>query len=403
MNRLCIILFFFLSLTFFLFSYTQTDLSLLYSSHPVFVGIQNQFWLLGADKQITTIVYIILATAFSVLYIWVITRKDIKLLPSRSNIWWLIPASLLLLALSNPVLSYDLFNYIFDAKLVVHYHLDPHVTSAFSFSGKDNWVRFMRNVYFPTTYGYMWTALSLVPFILGLGKFLSVFVFFKLYMLSSFTLLLGVMYWMKRELKPLLFFFVSPLVLFETLTSGHNDLWMMLLAFISLALLMPRKLEKKSVFWRLAISFACLYASAEIKRSTVLLLPIWIMLGMGLLSQFISVPKYLLIAYKRISAYWADLSAILLFIPLLTPLSRQFHPWYLLWSFSFLPFIKNKLLRIILITFSITSLYRYTPILLTGMYSVEIEAVQRTITWTAVPLSLLTWFGLRTLRPKKHI
>src|SRR5258708_4133075 len=261
----------------------------------------------------------------------------------------------------------------------------------------------MRNVFFPTTYGYMWTALSLIPFVVGLGKFLLVFISFKLFMLLGLCLLFLLQRKMGGKLQSLALFFVSPLVLLEALSSGHNDIWMMLLAFASLAILFPRKGKDSLlvVVGKVTLSFILLYASSEVKRSTALLLPVWGTLAGGLFMQFISVPVLIKRLYGWVRTWWADLCALLLFAPLFTELSRQFNPWYLVWPLSFLPFVKSKIIKIFLICFSLTSLLRYVPILYIGVYSPSLEMTQKVITWSALPLGIIICGALFLFRKSK--
>src|SRR5258708_5653680 len=349
------VLFLLPALGWFFWSFILTDRSLLYSSSPIFLAFQNFWWQFANMHPVLTITYMILVGVLFGLY--GVILKKLQKSDSLKVGSFILPLGIFFLffALSNPALSYDLFNYIFDAKLVIHYHLDPHTTSSILFSGKDDWVRFMRNVFFPTTYGYMWTALSLIPFVVGLGKFLLVFISFKLFMLLGLGLLFLLQRKMGARLQSLALFFLSPLVLLETLSSGHNDIWMMLLAFASLAFLLPGKGKNSLllVIWKVMLSFILLYASSEVKRSTALLLPVWGVLAGGLFMQFVSVPTLMKRIYTWMRMWWADLCALLLFVPLFTELSRQFNPWYLIWSLSFLPFIKSKTLKIFLICFSL--------------------------------------------------
>src|SRR5258708_38650119 len=177
------------ALGWFLWSFVLTDRSLLYSTNNLFLRFQNFLWQLAPQHILVTYLYIgLLVSLFGLYGVILQSAYRVKKLHWQAIV---IPASIfyLLFALSNPALSYDLFNYMFDAKLVMVYHLDPHVTSAIRFMGKDDWVRFMRNIFFPTTYGYVWTRLSLLPFVLGFGRFLSIFLAFKVYMLLAFAFL----------------------------------------------------------------------------------------------------------------------------------------------------------------------------------------------------------------------
>lgn len=407
MRRLRSLLFLLPALGFFLWSFILTDRELLYSSKAPFVLFQNLMWSFSTNRVSVVIIFLILIVSLFGLYFYILNRlRQGKLMVASG----LIAVFLLFFVFSNPALSYDLFNYIFDAKLVVQYHLDPHTTSAIDFSGKDDWVRFMRNVFFPTTYGYAWTALSLVPFILGVGKFLLVFIAFKLYAFLSLILLFLLERALYRRLflspKQMAFrlglFFASPLVLIESLSSAHNDIWMMVLAFAALLLVLPPGKKIISVAARIGLSFALLYLSSQVKRSTALLLPIWGAFSLGSLLSLISTPKVIAKLADIVRKWWADLAATLLFVPLFTDLSRQFHPWYLLWSFAFIPFVRSSFIRILLVTFSITSLLRYLPVLYFALYSAEIETIQKMITWSAVPITVVV-YALMTIRRIRRV
>lgn len=398
-----------LSLGWFFWSFILTDRSLLYSSSTLFLNFQNFFWQFADARLLQTGIYTALVISLFIGYLYLSRRqKPITL----SHV--VIPLTLfyLLFTLSNPALSYDLFNYMFDAKLIIHYHLDPHLVSAIAFEHSDDWVRFMRNTFFPTTYGYVWTLLSLIPYMFGVGKLLLTFISFKLFMLCGLILLFFVQRFIflkdrlsssKNALSSLALFFFCPLVVIESLSSGHNDVWMMVLAFVSLALLVPSNTFfgiarqkwtlKKLVLLglRVCLSFALLYASTQVKRSTVLLLPTWGLFLTGIMLNVLSVKENIRRICVRLGYWWADMSAVLLFIPLFSGLSRQFHPWYLIWSLSFLPFVKSRILKIFLISFSLTSQLRYIPVLYMGQYSNSIELVQKAITWSAIPIGLLVW------------
>lgn len=306
-----------------------------------------------------------------------------RLLPIAVGVFFLL--------ISNPGLSYDLFNYLFDARLVLKYHLDPHVASAITYQGIDPWVSYMRNTFFPTTYWYAWTAIPLVPYMFGLGKFILTFWAFKAWTLVAFVGLFLIDRSLIKKPERLMLFFLNPLVLLELLMNGHNDVWMMVTAHLGV-LFLWKMLEVKGKarqLLSLGLSLLFLGISSEVKRATALLLPLWVALPFTTRSL------------KPLKAYWADLAALLMFAPLLTPLSRQFNPWYLVWSLSFLPFAKTKLVRVSLICFSVTSTLRYLPILWNTVYSEQQLFTSKMITWSAVPLILITLL-VTTLWEKTH-
>lgn len=393
------LLFFLLSIGFFFWSFTLTDPNLYYSTHPIFVAFQNGMWSIGEDQhsQIVTFWYVAMVAAAFGLYVMVLKQR---FLPQTHHLL-LFAGSMVLFIFSNPALSHDMYNYMFNAKALLLYGQDPHVQSALQIAPQDTWVRFMHNVHTPAPYGYGWTLLSLFPFVLGAGKFITTFLTFKLFMVIGFVLLFLFEKKLLERRKEnvtkvdLALFFVNPLVLVETVVNGHNDVWMMVLAFGSFLLL---TYTKHVLSLPTIASVVVLLLSSQIKLATILLVPVWVIL---LLSQ-VGAHKQgsLRKPIASIGLYWADLSVLFLFIPLLTTRSQQFHPWYLIWSLSFLPFIRSKILRAGLLVFSVTSMLRYVPFLLAQEYSNQILVHSKLITWSAV-LFLLLWF-VRRVRYRKR-
>ncbi len=344
----------------FIWSFSQTDPNLLFINNSNWLGFQNLVW--QVPLPTLTSLYIVCITLIFVLYLSALTAKMGKR--------WIIPFVLIvgLLLCSNNALSHDLYNYMFNAKAVAIYHANPHLQSALDIAPKDEWVRFMHNVHTTAPYGQFWTAVSLVPYVLGIGKFLTTFLSFKLFMLFGFAVLV----WIQKQMnaKSILFFVLNPLVLIETVMNGHNDVWMMALALGSFALILR---VKKTFSWQVFISFVLLILSTQIKLATVVLFPLWF----GLVFLRVS----------WIKKYWAEIATVLLFLPLLTDRSQQFNPWYLIWPLTFLPFIQSRFLKLLLITFSLTSLLRYVPFLLSHEYTDAIQFQMRLITWSAIPIT----------------
>jgi len=66
------------------------------------------------------------------------------------------------LLFSYPFLSHDLFNYLFDAKIVTFYHQNPYILKALDFPS-DPWLRFMHWTHRTYPYGPSFLFLTLVP------------------------------------------------------------------------------------------------------------------------------------------------------------------------------------------------------------------------------------------------
>lgn len=303
------------------------------------------------------------------------------------------------LILSYNALSADVFNYIFNAKMVVEYQADPHVKTALDFE-YDPWVRFMHNIHTAAPYGYGWTLLSLPAYLVGMGKFFLTWISFRLFSFISLILAAVSLDWLSWHFqqRPLKFkewalLFLNPLILIEIVSNSHNDLWMMVPALVSLGLLLAvKKLSlktaslkntlPKTIFLKksgyLFLSLTLIAFSISIKLASAVLIPIWLLLAVQALD-----PSFKNSLVKWFNKHWPLLASILMFLPLFSPRSQQFHPWYLSWSLIWLPLIKLKWWKQLLLAFSITSLLRYVPFLRANDYDQAILFRQKIITSSA--------------------
>lgn len=235
--------------------------------------------------------------------------------------------------------------------MVLIYHSNPHIHTALEFSG-DPLLRFMNNTHTTAPYGYLWTALSLLPYLLGLNKFLLTFFAFKFFALLALllALLISEKFFKKVNYRQLAIFFFNPLVLIEVVSSAHNDLWMLVPAL--LAVYLANNLGQQK--WLKILSIIALMTfSILIKYSTLALVP--------LILYSLLKDKLGRLGKLNLWQYQYELMSLALFVPLLTERSRQFLPWYLLWPLIFVPLVKNKWWRNLLIVFSLSSLLRYLP------------------------------------------
>jgi hypothetical protein len=198
----------------------------------------------------------------------------------------------------------------------------------------------------------------------------------------------------------------SPLVLIEIISNMHNDLWMMGLAILGLGLIARQRQNLPTI----VLSLILLGASISIKLATAVLIPIWLLL---LLRKW--VPTRWLDLVNR---FWPLAASILLFVPLLTARSQQFHPWYLVWPLVWLPLMgdltqsgqlrMSKIERIWitwLIALSVSAMFRYIPWLLTGYFTSEVFWQQKLITWLPAVVVTGLWllaspFFQKVARPR---
>lgn len=395
-KRLLNYIFFITACLFSLWTWILTAPNLVLSSHQFYWTIQTFLWdNLYANRAFISYSYFILIVILFLVY-FIVTKKTFFNNKKTFLLTFILFFSPLLF--SYNALSYDVFNYLFNAKMVVHYHANPHVKVALDYPD-DPWVRFMHNTHTSAPYGYGWTMVSLLPFIVFGGKFTLTWYSFRLLNLTLLFLCLYIMMqWQKKinqqiNYQSLSLFFFNPLVLIEVVTNFHNDLWMMLPVLLSLYLLYPSKDSPISKSQFLFSSILFLF-SLSIKYASVALLPAWIFLAylsnekriLGLIKLQVS-PK-LNYYSSLIKKYFFDICAFLMFLPLLTFRSQLFHPWYLLWSLIFIPFVSRRT-RTLLLIFSFSSMLRYLPYLWENGYRSLTVFTQQLITFVPAIIYLI--------------
>lgn len=380
-----------------LFSYSLTAPNLILSSWPPFWKFQTYMWkTFFNNRQLLAQTYLILISAIFLIY--GLLLKQIKTLPQKTSLTKILLLIIVIsfpLLLANNALSYDVFNYIFNAKMVVVFKTNPHVDVALNYS-YDDWTRFMHNLHTPAPYGYGWTALSLLPYLMGLGRFLLVWTSFRVFSLLSLLLLILCYWWLfkveknKNIFQKMLPVVINPLVLLEVISNSHNDLWMMVPALLSLGIVAGIARAKKK-YWLLVSSVLLLLFSISIKLATILLIPLWGLLVFGWL-------------YKKKFPLWPLLASLLMFLPLLTLRSQQFHPWYLTWVLVWVPlFPKIKISQLwssAILILSFSSMLRYIPFLAAGEYTESVLLHQKAISWTPFVLTL-AFVSLKLLSKNK--
>jgi len=382
--NLQLLTYFLLIVVYTVFSYSLTAPNLILTSWSPYWNFQTWMWTnLFNNRELLSYIYLAIMVSLFIIYF-----KIIKNWPKKQRISWWLPLLIASpLIFSNNALSYDVFNYIFNAKMVVVYQANPHFQTALDFA-TDSWTRFMHNTHTPAPYFYGWTSLSLLPYFLGGGKFSLTWLSFRLFSFLSLSLLsFFIVKNIKKQNIWLLILLLNPLLLIEVISNTHNDLWMMAPALVAMLLAANKKGNKN-----ILISFSLLLFSISIKLATLTLLPIWLAL---ILPWEKAWPKL----YKFILNNWTLMASVFLFLPLLTPRSKQFLPWYLIWPLVWLPFINKKwqAWKISLLVLSISSMMRYLPYLWRGNYDGNVIWQQQLITWIPFVLFWIINFSHRKL------
>ncbi|MBI5151232.1 MAG: hypothetical protein HZA34_01530 [Candidatus Pacebacteria bacterium] len=360
------------------YSYSQLDPNLVLSSFGPYWRFQEMMWQMGYHQRDLSAVYFTVIILFFFVGAWMAYTSL-----QEHEKWSLFFTVIVLMFVAHNALSHDIFNYMFNARMVVKYQADPHVRVALDFPS-DDWTRFMHNTHTPAPYGYGWTALSLFPYVLGFHKFNPTYLAFKLFMVGGLLLLYrAILYLSKISDREKDFHYLkwlvllNPLIIIELVGNLHNDAWMMMFALFAYGVVFSLRATDSTIklAGKLLLATVFLLASISIKFVTVLLVPMLLCIAVSKLAK--NVPR--LLSYGM--AYWPEISALLVFVPLFTERSQQFHPWYLSWGLVFVPFMKKTWVRFAYLAFSISSMLRYIPFLRLGEYTQEILMQQKVITW----------------------
>lgn len=396
-----IVSYFLLFVIYSFFSYSLTDPNLIFFNNETFIKFQTFMWTTFYNNlDLLSKVYLILIILLFSHYLLIL--KLLKNSQLKKSTRYLLPILFCLpLIFANNALSHDVFNYIFNAKMLLIYKANPHIKTALDFAD-DDWLRFMHNVHTPAPYGYGWTIISIIPYISGFNKFILIYYSFRFFSLFSFILYLIIINRLRSSLKiadqsTYFALALNPLILIELVANSHNDFWMLIPALLAILLVIKKN---KLYFVKIILSIILIIISVSTKFASVVLIPIITYL-ITANYQLLQKGKFYQI-YTWLKNYWPELAAILMFLPLMTERSKFFLPWYLSWSLAFLPLCRSKLLLRFLLSFSIGSMLRYYPSLTT--YSIDQNIIFRQI-GISFGLSLLIfiiWETMIFLRKKRQ-
>ncbi len=286
------------------YSYSLIDVNLTLFNNHYWAAFRQQAISLGYfHRNLSSVIYLAAVILFF-LFNWYFVKRY-----KNVNLKWLTILTGGILLFSYPLVSHDLFNYIFDAKIITVYHKLPYFYTAQRFPG-DPWLRFLQWTDRTYPYGPTFIWLTAIPSFLAVNKFILNFFFFKLMWMIFYAA--GVYALAKMNKKWAVIFATHPLIIIEALVNTHNDLIMVSAAIVGLYLLM----EKKQAVWgRLFLLF-----SAGIKYLT---LPF--------------------IFFRKNRKVLDLIFGIFLVLMLYLSLTREIQPWYFLSFFAFLPFYTDAM------------------------------------------------------------
>lgn len=372
----------------FLYSFTQVDLSLTLSQASIFQQVQKSFQYIGwFNRPLST--YLFLGLLLWLFTLFAITvRQVVQKKLSSKKIWTIIFAVTLILIPSYNAFSYDMFNYIFDARIVSNYGLSPYEYKPLDFP-EDPMLSFMRSTHRVYPYGPTWLGLTVPLTFISNEIFAVSLLLFKTLSAVAF---LGTIYFIKKiaeriKIKninlAITLFALNPLVLIEGLVSSHNEIVMMFFAVFALYLLFANKKT-----W----PFISLIISIGVKFATVILAPVFLL---KLLRKNIE--------DKKIIEYIIFLSVIAVILTSVASGSNknpEFQPWYLLLLAPFIGLYEKNIVQGLFIGLSFFALLSYVPFLYTGQWPENIVMIKNILIVVGLILGVITYFIKKKIRQK---
>lgn len=377
----------------FFYSFTQVDLGLTLSEWSVWLEFQKFFQQIGFfQRTFSTAWYVVTSVFLSIFYVIFLSLANKEKL-SQKQVWTIILAASTILLFSYNAFSYDLFNYIFDAKIVTHYGQNPYEHKALDYPG-DPMLGFMHWTHRTYPYGPVWLLVSIPLSFLGFGFLLITIMLFKT---LAFVSYLGTVYFVQKILQKvslqnqlfgMLFFALNPLVLIEGLVSAHNDMFMMFLAIWALYLV----LQKRYFFSLLLLVF-----SIAVKFATVFFVPLFFLI--------------IFLQKRNKKIIWDKIfyAAILcMVIPVVLASERtNYQPWYLLYILPLAAFVSKRYFIIIpSVVITIFSVIEYVPFLYLGNWDSPVPTMLTNLRIGGIVISIYLiffWFLFRVWRKKSNV
>lgn len=370
--------FIFVVLALFVYSFTQIDLGLTISSFPVLHGVEMGFKEIGYfARPVSTVFYVVIVGLMFIYFIYFL-NLSIKKKLKMDVIWKILIISSVILTFSYIAFSHDLFNYIFDAKIITYYHENPYTHKALDFP-QDPMLSFMHWTHRIYPYGPFWLVLTAPLSFIGMNVFLLTFFLFKIFATAFYLGSVYLIYKINKKINPgneifnTVFFALNPLVIIETLVSSHNDIAMVFFAFLGIYFY----LIKSKI-----LGIFLVILSAAIKIPTVLLL-------LPMVINILPIKKYHLSSEKFI---WSIVALSILGI-FYSMTQLEIQPWYFLWALPFISLLRpNKYVICLTLGASIGLLLRYTVFLYSGNWDGVLIVVRNSLTIISIIISVVVAF-----------
>lgn len=369
MSKLIFPLYFIFAILLTIYSYGYLDFNLTLSSHPLFLKFVAPLQdLVYFNRPLSVQFYVLIFLSLFVLYLFILLPKY---RPAHFP-WKNYFVIMFILWLSYPMLSYDIFNYMFHGKILWLYGANPHTIAPLSFEG-DLWLRFMRWVHTPSAYGPVFTVIESPAYLLGFGKFVPVLYLMKATILMFYIWCVSLVGQIVTKLKASkslvvltqLLIAYNPFLWLELVVNAHNDAVMIALLLYAI---------KVSLDNKKTLGFLSLIFSVGVKYVTAITAPFFLLKNNHLKTTLIT-------------------------LSLLTPillLPNRFQPWYLVWPLIPAVLINAKIARVWVIIASLAGLIYYIPYILSGFWLNTFPFVS-TILYLPVVFSVVLFFFQRQL------
>lgn len=368
-----------LAISLFFYSYTQVDLNLTLSEFSIWQSIQKSFQYIGwFQRPLSTAIYLVLLLLLVTCYLLLLRFVKRGTL-TTGQFWKIVLLVSAILLFSYNAFSYDLFNYMFDARIVTVHNGNPYMHKALDYP-KDPWINFMRWTHRTYPYGPVWLGLTVPLSFIGFQFFLPTLFLFKALMVGSY---LGTTYFIgkilektasSQKLLGMAAFALNPLVIIESLVSAHHDIVMIFLTLVALYLLLNKKYIR---------AFLLLILSIGIKFATILLIPVFL---------------YVVVSHLRKTSVnwnfvWVVSAFLMVVAVILASMRTELQPWYLLWVLPFVSHLPQKKWIVILSTaVSLGFLLHYAPFLYNGNWDPPIPSIKLWLTIGSLGIGILLAF-----------
>lgn len=347
-----------------IFSYAYVDLNLTLSQNQLVLNLVSTMQQLGYFQRPTaTLIYllfIIFTFSFFIFNLWLFYRSKIGVrYLSISTV-----TNTIILILAYPFLSSDLFNYLFDAKIILNYHVSPYTHRPLDFPN-DEWLRFMRWIHRYSPYGPLWLGFSLIPAALGFGKFILNFLAFKIFIGIFHLVNTFLIYRILQKIDPKLrlygtaFYALNPLFLIEGVANAHHDVVLATFLIGSIYFLTVAKTSR---------SILTLLAGTLVKYIPILNLP-WLL--WATFAKKKNIRLLIILNLITMATFTYLFSSFRLTVPFVSSGATQvqFQPWYLFWTLPYIALLPRIALIAVATALMFGASLRYLPYLYFGDWS----------------------------------